>query len=420
MPRKDSQGNILRAGEYERHNGIYGGYQYKYKDAVGRSKSISATTLKELREMEQQIQKDEWDGIKDPASTTINDCYIRWKGMKRGLKHNTLTNYRYMFEKFVWDDFGKTPIKDLKRSDVKAFYIRLIDDGKMAVNTLETIHNVLHQVLETAVEDDAIRYNPADKALREIKREHRPEPKRALTQGEQLIFQQFLRDDPDYVQWYTIFVFMLHTGLRVGEATALQWADICTLPRHYSVTVNKSLAYYHNHEADGQPMQERMNTTKTKAGERTVPLDAVARDCIKRQQEYIKTHPCKYSVDGYNDFVFVNRFGETLHQDVLNKALRRIIRDCNAKTQASSYASKLPMLPQFSCHTLRHTFCTNLCQARIEPKTIQAIMGHADIRTTMEIYAEATQHMTRRAIKEAEAQNQKYYSGFFNLDDTDD
>jgi len=47
-------------------------------------------------------------------------------------------------------------------------------------------------------------------------------------------------------------------------------------------------------------------------------------------------------------------------------------------------------------------------------------MGHADIRTTMEIYAEATQHMTRRAIKEAEEQNQKYYDGFFNLDDTDD
>lgn len=48
------------------------------------------------------------------------------------------------------------------------------------------------------------------------------------------------------------------------------------------------------------------------------------------------------------------------------------------------------LLPPFSCHNLRHTFCTRLCENETNLKIIQDIMGHRDISTTMEIYAEAT------------------------------
>ena len=48
------------------------------------------------------------------------------------------------------------------------------------------------------------------------------------------------------------------------------------------------------------------------------------------------------------------------------------------------------LLPHFSCHNLRHTFCTRLCENETNLKVIQDIMGHRNIKTTMEIYAEAT------------------------------
>ena len=68
----------------------------------------------------------------------------------------------------------------------------------------------------------------------------------------------------------------------------------------------------------------------------------------------------------------------------------------------SGMAKNLPLLPRFSCHTLRHTFCTNLCAAGVDVKTISEIPGHADVRVTLEIYAEVTKDMKNRAVKSLE------------------
>ena len=48
------------------------------------------------------------------------------------------------------------------------------------------------------------------------------------------------------------------------------------------------------------------------------------------------------------------------------------------------------LLPHFSAHHLRHTFCTRLCENESNLKVIQSVMGHSDITTTMDIYAECT------------------------------
>ena len=58
------------------------------------------------------------------------------------------------------------------------------------------------------------------------------------------------------------------------------------------------------------------------------------------------------------------------------------------------------ILPNFSCHHLRHTFCTRLCENETNLKVIQSIMGHRNIETTMDIYAEATEEKETRVIRE--------------------
>lgn len=71
----------------------------------------------------------------------------------------------------------------------------------------------------------------------------------------------------------------------------------------------------------------------------------------------------------------------------LNKALRRIMGDCNDMILENTKASEEPvLLPRFSCHTLRHTFATRMCESGINIKVIQDVLGYADITTTMNIY----------------------------------
>ena len=71
------------------------------------------------------------------------------------------------------------------------------------------------------------------------------------------------------------------------------------------------------------------------------------------------------------------------------KAIRRIIRDCNGEIiEGDANASIL--LPRFSCHSLRHTFATRMCEKGVNIKVIQDVMGHTDISTTMNVYTDVT------------------------------
>lgn len=104
-------------------------------------------------------------------------------------------------------------------------------------------------------------------------------------------------------------------------------------------------------------------------------------------------------MDGYDDFIFVNRFGQVQHQGTLNKAIKRIMRDCNDEVIEKEGIENDPvLLPNFSCHTLRHTFATRLCESGINVKVIQDVLGHADISTTMDIYVDVMDELKKREI----------------------
>ena len=394
--RKDNKNRVLKEGEYQRTCGTY---EYKWRDKRGNRHSISAVTLEELREKEIDVLRDVLDGVKaDKNNLTINDLYNSWIQLKRGLKDNTFSNYKYMYTQFVEPDFGKNKLVDLKRSDVRGFYNFLAEERHIQVNTIDSIHTVLHQVLELGVEDDYLRYNPSDNALKELKKARNFETKRrrALTVPEQELFESFLSKQGQYHRWYPIFIIMLYTGMRVGEITGLRWCDIDL--EDETISVNHTLVYYD--KRDEERCTFSINTTKTKAGDRTIPMLPKVKDAFLIEKEY--QEECglrsKAVVDGYRDFIFVNRFGNVQHQGTLNKALRRIIRDCNYDVLDRDHSEDVTILPKFSNHSLRHTFTTRMCEAGVNIKAMQSILGHADAETTLDIYAEATKDLKKAEL----------------------
>lgn len=394
--RKDNKNRVLKEGEYQRTCGTY---EYKWRDKRGNRHSISAVTLEELREKEIDVLRDVLDGVKaDKNNLTINDLYNSWIQLKRGLKDNTFSNYKYMYTQFVEPDFGKNKLVDLKRSDVRGFYNFLAEERHIQVNTIDSIHTVLHQVLELGVEDDYLRYNPSDNALKELKKARNFETKRrrALTVPEQELFESFLSKQGQYHRWYPIFIIMLYTGMRVGEITGLRWCDIDL--EDETISVNHTLVYYD--KRDEERCTFSINTTKTKAGDRTIPMLPKVKDAFLMEKEY--QEECglrsKAVVDSYRDFIFVNRFGNVQHQGTLNKALRRIIRDCNYDVLDRDHSEDVTILPKFSNHSLRHTFTTRMCEAGVNIKAMQSILGHADAETTLDIYAEATKDLKKAEL----------------------
>ena len=353
--RFDSHHVRLRTGEVQRKTGSY---MYRWTDKLGKRNTIYAATLEDLREQEEQILVDQHDGIKaNIKNVTVNDVYELWCQLKRGIKDSTMKNYIYMYELFVKPTFGKKKLVQVKKSDVRRFYNQLIDDKVLKPSTVDVIHNIVHQVFQIAVDDDMIRSNPAANMLREIKMAHGSEieKRKALTLEQEELFLGYLARTPKYQHWYPVFYIMANTGMRVGEITGLRWCDVDM--ENGIISVNHTLVYYNHRDEKGCYFS--INTPKTKAGIREIPMTEGVKQAFLMEKEFQEECGMKSvsHIEGYSDFVFVNRNGEVQHQGTLNKALQRIMRDCNSEVLEKKGVDSDPvLLPKFSCHVLRHPY----------------------------------------------------------------
>lgn len=405
--RKDKDRIVLKAGESQRPNGTY---DYRWTGRDGKRHAVYAKTLEELRAKEAQIENDRFDGIKAEARyVTINEMFTLWCQVKRGLKNNTFENYKYMYNIFVWPTFGKSRISTLKKSDVKRFYNQLVDDRQIKASTMENIHTVLHQVLQMAVDDNYIRSNPSDGVLKELKQSHvfKTEKRRGLTKPEQELLLDYLKNHQLYNHWYPIFAVMVGTGLRVGEVAGLRWCDIDL--EEEIIDINHTLVYYdHRDPSSKQGCYFNVHTPKTENSKRQVPMLGFVKEAFLMEREHQKSMgiECRVTIDGYTDFIFLNRDGGTFYQGTLNKTIRRIIRDCNDEVLQKGEEDPV-LLPHFSCHSLRHTFTTRMCEAGVNIKVIQDALGHADISTTLNIYADVTKDLKKKEFAGLDA----YFQG---------
>lgn len=411
--RRDSKNRILQNGESQRKDGKY---EFKYVDVNGTRRSAYSWKLVatdkvpegkrcelSLREMEKQIRRDLEDGISTHTanSITLNELFDTYMSTKE-LKQSTRTNYMYMYKNYVSNVIGKRRIGNIKYSDIKKFYNSLILEKKFKPNSMEIINTILHPVFTMAVRDGYIRTNPSDGVMAEIKKSHNWEkPKRhALTEEQQALFIDFLTESKTYNHWLPLMTVFLGTGCRVGELIGLTWDD-CDFTEGI-ITINHNLVY---RQQDSGKCEMHITTPKTESGKRVVPMfQAVRKALLQEKKEQMRNGFNSTIIDGYSGFVFTNRCGYVHNPQTINRAIKRIYTACNEQeVERAKKEHRQPVLiPHFSVHNLRHTFCTRFCENETDLKIIQEIMGHSDITTTMNIYNEATKERKQESFARLE------------------
>lgn len=411
--RRDSKNRILQNGESQRKDGKY---EFKYVDVNGTRRSAYSWKLVatdrvpegkrcelSLREMEKQIRRDLEDGISTHTanSITLNELFDTYMSTKE-LKQSTRTNYMYMYKNYVGNVIGKRRIGSIKYSDIKRFYNSLILEKKFKPNSMEIINTILHPVFTMAVRDGYIRTNPSDGVMAEIKKSHNWEkPKRhALTEEQQALFIDFLTESKTYNHWLPLMTVFLGTGCRVGELIGLTWDD-CDFTEGI-ITINHNLVY---RQQDSGKCEMHITTPKTESGKRVVPMfQAVRKALLQEKKEQMRNGFNSTIIDGYSGFVFTNRCGYVHNPQTINRAIKRIYTACNEQeVERAKKEHRQPVLiPHFSVHNLRHTFCTRFCENETDLKIIQEIMGHSDITTTMNIYNEATKERKQESFARLE------------------
>lgn len=396
--RKDKNGYVLRRGECYRADGRY---SFSYTDKEKQRHVVYAKNIVELRDKEKQIQRDRDDGL-DPSTAkkmTLNDLYDRYIGQKFNLKDTTLAGYIYYYNSYVRDTFGNRKIVDIKYSDIKKFYYSLMEERGLCATTVEHVHTQLHPSFALAVREDLIRKNPSDDVMNEIKKSKlwvKPK-RRALTIPQQKAFINFLDESQEFKGWYPIITILLGTGMRIGECLGLRWEDVDFENRMISVTHNLS----DRPVGRERKCERHIQTPKTEAGYRSIPIVDEVMEAFLLEYEFQKCLGfCEEEIDGYSGFIF-STVKHTLYQaGAVNNAIHRATDAYNEQESAlaKKEGRKPLLLPRFSAHNLRHTFCTRLCENESNLKVIQSIMGHADIQTTMDIYAECTQEKKQEVM----------------------
>ena len=413
--RRDSKGRLLKVGESQRADGMY---MYRYNDAGGVRRTIYSWRLVEtdklptgkkagapLRDLEKQLTRDTDDGIESfvASKKTLDDFFYKYMAMKKELKPTTRSGYFQVYKHYIKDELGMRSISSIKYSDIKKFYLALFYEKGMKPNTIHAVNTVLHPIFTLAVRDGYIRANPAYQVYAELKKQNAwsQDKRHALTEDEQEAFVDFIRNSQKYSGFLNLFTVFLGTGCRVGEVIGLRWDD-CDFTDNL-ISINHSLAFCK--PENEKKMRFLVSSPKTEAGERIIPmLKEVKSALISERLRQMAEGFNKNEVDGYSGFIFQTKRGNLYTSVSINRIINNIIRDYNAlEEQAAKKQKRKPLLlPHFSVHNLRHTFCTRFCENETNLKVIQEIMGHANISTTMDIYNEATMEKKKASFANLE------------------
>lgn len=270
-------------------------------------------------------------------------------------------------------------------SDVFQKYINnLVSDGYSRATIIKT-YNTINNCFKMAVIKNDIKFNPL--TLVSIPSESQVTTKtkdiECLTEQDVNKILELARNTDiihgnknSYI--YEI-IFLIYTGLRIGEACALKWKDIDLKNKKLIVSSSASIIQV---DDGNKKTKEVISTPKTNKGKRTVFLTQQAANALNKIREKNKQYL------GTDNRVFITAVGTPLNRRNLRRSLNSIQKQVDTSIQNSGL------------HVLRHTFATLAIAKKIDLKTIAQMLGHAKVSTTYNIYVHFIEN---NAIKELSA-----------------
>ena len=374
--RRDSKRRILRTGESQRKDGKY---LFKYhvngKPYFLQSWRLEPTDRQpqgtkptpSLREMEKALGRD-LEAQLDPDSRglTVEELINRYLATKTGVKPSTQVNYNFVRNLMKREDFSGRKIREVKMSDAKLFLIKLQTDGR-GYSTIKTVRGVLRPAFQMAVDDNIIQKNPFGFQLAGVV-VNDSVTREAITRDQMRKFLKFVHDDAVYCKYYEVVYILFHTGLRISEFCGLTVRDIDLEHRILNI----------DHQLQRTGMVLHVESTKTNAGTRKLPMTREVCDCFKAILEARKPPAVERVVDGYSGFLFLDKDG-------LPEVAMHWEHRFNHMVGRYNDIYRVRM-PNITPHVCRHTYCSNMARAGMNPKTLQYLMGHSDIGVTMNTY----------------------------------
>lgn len=399
VKRYDNKNRLLDNGEYQRKDGTY---EWRYNDPITKKRrAIYAKTLKELRERKKETERTLSAGV-STERLTVDQLFGRWDAIRRlemmagTIKRSTYETTLRAYTLWVQPWLGHRVAATLKRTDIEAHYLMLKLERGLSRASIKLAHAALSSIFSLAVMDNLMAKNPTDGAFGRIARaQYEKKSQRALFLDDFALerFWAYLRGRGRNLEWLLDSTrFLALTGLRIGELGGITPENFDEEAK--TLKIEKTIEpVFNRQERKGEYVISR---PKTEGSARTIPLIPEAAEIISRRIREGKT--ATETIDGVTGFVFCKRNGRAITAKNYWTSLTWQIDRYNRENPDTP-------IPYFSAHSLRHTFATRAVAAGVNVKATQALLGHADVRTTLNIYAENTTDFAREELKKLTPSN---------------
>lgn len=352
----------------------------------GKRRSASGKTKAEVVQKLAEMKTDYSRGCYVPNNDiTVSEWVSVWLAKKKEpvLKEQSLIRLKSTFDNHLLPAIGDVKLQDLTKSLLEQTYAEIFQKknvvthkdstNKKTFKEPEYSHSTVNHLsfhfkrcLQYAVEENLLQKNPHDGV--ELHKLRPPKKVEAYTLEEHNKIVKFCKGDNKN---YWLFYFLIGTGMRFGEATAITWDDVNMKDK--SIRINKtSVCLRGSCMIQDQP--------KTAAGNRTIYVSGNIISFLKM------VRASQNPELNYRNLVFPNR-----NWNIINNA--------NALKHWKK-ACAIIDIPYKGIHTLRHTWATRALEKGIDVKTVSIMLGHKNVITTMNIYQDVLTDQKKKVAEQ--------------------
>lgn len=350
-------------------------YVSKVTIEKGKRKTIYGKTQEEvLLKARKLLYSSKDTDVLVAVGTTIPDLLKLILDKKYNARKIGNAQYRrtsYIIKEIEKSKLGNLNIRDITENILQDFFNELAK--KYSNSSIDKCYSAINEALMYAKKKNFIKYNPLEDIIKS-KSQKIDKKITPLTIEEQKILTNYLKNLTleDY-KFKNIFLIQMYTGLRIGEVLALKTSDIDLKSK--KIHIQRTLT------TDRDNKVVIGNTPKTEAGNRIIPIPDVIYPYIKEQIEVGKNN--------FENLLFTNNNKLVRHNNINDQLKRRLIN-------LGIYNKNI------TTHSLRHTYATRCIEGGMQAIVLSKLLGHSDIRTTLNVYVKVFNEYQTKSIKEIE------------------
>ncbi len=312
------------------------------------------------------------------AKMTLEEFLVDWLEniLVNTLKPKSYAIKEYIIKQQIVPRIGCLQINSIVATDIQQMVNNMIKEG-LSYSTIKKAYDTLNQRFKLAISQEQVNKNPTLGVIlpKQINKKNSEIRYFSEEQCKELIKESRRTQGCNNQNVYRLgelVPFLIYTGLRIGEAIALEWNDIDD--KNNTITINKNVVEVKSKETEKYVL-EKQDSTKTDSSTRIIPMSNGAKECIKSLKK----------INGDKKFVFASQTGKYISPSNFSRMFRGI-------QKALKYETILGV------HSLRHTFATLMLNKGIDVKIVSELLGHSNVSVTYNIYIHTIQSQKIKAI----------------------